>query len=104
MKIGDGEKIGNDYNKKVQTCAVKPTVAMMLLRPRLMKHQRTTHRARWWRFEDVRFHAAHDVHFTGFAVEFQGEFFVAVDEGHRFGFDLPLYAGDALGLLWAEIE
>lgn len=44
------------------------------------------------------------MHFTGFAVKAQGEFFLALGDGHGFGAHGALHAGDALGLLGAEAQ
>ncbi len=44
------------------------------------------------------------MHFAGFAVKAQGEFFFAVDQLQGFSFDKTLHAGHALGLLGAQTQ
>ena len=52
--------------------------------------------------EDVALHLADDVHLARLAVELQGQHLVAVDQLHRL--HLGAHAGDALGLLGAQVE
>lgn len=58
--------------------------------------------ARQRQIEDMPLDLAHHMHFARFAVEFQGQYFVAVNQLHRC--DLGAYAGHALGLLGAQVE